>query len=108
MESVDSPWWCEQATATALSLGYRRLVTIHEPPAHHSGCEPHFAGPCLVLDQTPAAVSPARRYRHRPARIQIFLSDHDDVAHQRGDFDHRVGPSQVIVYRSADWPKRSS
>src|SRR5947207_7785532 len=85
-----------------------RSLIIHEPPAHHPGYEPPFAGPGLVLGQTPAAVSPAWRHRHRPARIQVFLSDHDDVAPQRGDFDHRVGSAQVNRASSRCPPRGSA
>src|SRR6267378_7344595 len=98
-------WWSSAGTRSWRAICGPFIATIastshlaqvaDEPTAHHFGREPHFVRPCLVLDQTPAAVSPARRYRHRPARIQIFLSDHDYVAHQCGDLDHRMASSQV-------------
>src|ERR1700730_939936 len=75
-------------------------VDVHsadEPLTRRPGGDPHPAGPLMVLGQRAAAVPPARRYRHRPAGLQVLLSDYDHAVAERIRIDHCLAVSQVTA-----------
>src|ERR1700737_3524692 len=78
-----------------------RVNSTDEPLTRRPGSDPDPAGPLVVLGQNAAAVPPARRYRHRPAGLQVLLSDYDHAVAECIRVDHRLAVAEITAGRTA-------